>query len=104
LIHQKNYNSTNFQTEKATQSGYCKLKLMQSPLTEHILVYFITLDEDGVLSEQSMPKKARAIVEVDTDNCYVLTEKVITVSDRVKTFDKLIGDLETWFLKINIGF
>ena len=83
--------------DRVAQTGYWKLKLMQSPLTEHILVYFITLDEDDVLGTKEPCKKPRAIVEVDTDNCYVLTKKVIEVSNTVKTFDKFIDDLESWF-------
>jgi type II restriction enzyme len=67
--------------DRVAQTGYWKLKLMQTPLTEKTLVYFITLDEDGDLSRrESSYRKPRAIVEVDTDSCYVLTENTIEIS------------------------
>lgn len=83
--------------DRVAQTGYWKLKLKESKNTEHILVYFITLDEDRVLNESKVCRKPRAIVEVDTDNCYVLTEESIQVSNVVKNFDQLIIDLEAWF-------
>ncbi len=83
--------------DRVAQTGYWKLKLMQSLLTEKTLVYFITLDEDGDLgAKQSSYRKPRAIVEVDTDSCYVLTESNIEISDNVKTFDRFISDVEIW--------
>jgi type II restriction enzyme len=39
-------------------------------------------------------KKGRAIVEIDTDGCYVLSETNIEESDKVKMFDKFIPDLK----------
>ena len=39
-------------------------------------------------------KKGRAIVEIDTDGSYVLSETDIEESDKVKTFDKFIDDLK----------
>lgn len=85
--------------DRIAQTGYWKLKLMQSDLTKHILVYFISLDEDGVLNPKNKYSKPRAIVEVDTDSCYILTQTDIRVSDNVKTFDKLIDDLKLWLSK-----
>ena len=82
--------------DRVAQTGYWKLKLMQSPLTEKTLVYFITLDEDGDLNRTKSYRKPRAIVEVDTDSCYVLTENTIEISDNVKTFDRFINDVEIW--------
>ena len=84
--------------DRVAQTAYWKLKLMESPLTEHILVYFITLDEDGVLNDSpSGCKKPRAIVETDVDSCYVLTKADVSTSDRVKTFNKFIDDIKLWF-------
>jgi type II restriction enzyme len=82
--------------DRVAQTGYWKLKLMQSPLTEKTVVYFITLDEDGDLNSTKSYRKSRAIVEVDTDSCYVLTEETIEISDNVKTFDRFINDVEIW--------
>ena len=50
--------------------------------------------EHGTQSKRSPMKKGRAIVEVDTDGSYVMTERDIEESERVKTFDKFISDLK----------
>lgn len=81
--------------ERITQTGYWKLKLLKSPTTKDIKMYFATLDEDGTLTTQSNPaKKGRAIVEEDTDSSYILSEAMIKESERVKMFDKFISDLK----------
>ena len=79
--------------ERIAQSGYWKLKLFSQKLTKHIKVYFVTPDEDGTLITKSPAKKGRAIVEVDLDGSYVLSETEIEESNKVKTFDKFIDDL-----------
>jgi len=81
--------------ERIAQTGYWKLKLLKSPTTKDIKMYFVTLDEDGTLTTQSNPaKKGRAIVEEDTDGSYILSEAMIKESERVKIFDKFISDLK----------
>jgi len=80
--------------ERIAQTGYWKLKLSQDKVTQHIHVYFMTPDEDGTLTQSYPAKKGRAIVEVDTDGAYVMTELELEESKRVKTFDKFIGDLK----------
>jgi len=80
--------------ERIAQTGYWKVKLVADNITKHIKVYFITPDEDGTLTIKSPAKKGRAIVEVDTDGCYVLSETNIEESDKVKMFDKFIPDLK----------
>lgn len=79
--------------ERITQTGYWKLKLLQSDITKNIKVFFVTPDEDGTLSNINPPKKGRAIVEIDTDGAYVMTETEIEESDKVKMFGNLITDL-----------
>ena len=86
--------------ERIAQTGYWKLKFMQSSLTKHIKVFFVTPDEDKTLSSppRNGPvnhkwKKGRAIVEMDTNGSYVMTEEEFTESAKVKKFDKLIEDL-----------
>jgi len=79
--------------ERIAQTGYWKIKLTSQVLTKNIKVYFITPDEDGTLTRKKPAKKGRAIVEVDTDGGYVLSETDIEESDKVKMFDKFIGDL-----------
>jgi type II restriction enzyme len=81
--------------ERITQTGYWKLKLLNSPITRDIKMYFLTLDDDGILTKRTTPaKKPRAIAEVDTDGSYVLSEAIIEESERVKMFDKFILDLK----------
>ena len=80
--------------ERVAQTGYWKLKLMQDEVTKHIKVFFITPDEDGTLKTKIPAKKGRAIVEVDTDGSYVMSEEEIEESDKVKMFDKFIEDLK----------
>ena len=80
--------------ERIAQTGYWKLKLLQDKATKHIKVYFITLDEDKTLTVRKPAKKGRAIVEIDTDGSYVMSEEEIEESDRVKKFDKFLTDLE----------
>ncbi|WP_020003735.1 BsaWI family type II restriction enzyme [Brachyspira innocens] len=80
--------------ERIAQTGYWKLKLMQSSVTRHIKVLFITLDEDETLSIKSHAKKGRAIAEIDTDGCYILTENNVEESNKVKLFSDFINDLK----------
>lgn len=80
--------------ERYTQTGYWKLKLLKSPITEDIKVYFVTLDPDGILTKRTPANKPRAIVETDTDGTYILSEATIEESERVKMFDKFLPDLK----------
>lgn len=80
--------------ERIAQTGYWKIKLASDEATKHIKVYFVTPDEDGTLKVKKPTKKGRAIVEVDTDGSYVLSETNIEESDKVKMFDKFIDDLK----------
>lgn len=79
--------------ERVAQTGYWKLKLAADKVTKHIKVYFVTLDEDGTLTIKQPAKKGRAIVEVDLDGSYVLSETEVEESKKVKMFDKFIEDL-----------
>jgi len=80
--------------ERIAQTGYWKIKLSQDEVTKHIKVFFVTPDEDKTLSIKSPAKKGRAIVEIDTDGSYVMSEEEIEESDKVKKFDKFITDLK----------
>jgi len=99
------YNPNNFEVlavlsskvtlrERIAQTGYWKLKLLQDKVTEHIKVYFITPDEDKTLNIRDPAKKGRAIVEIDLDGSYVLTEEEIEESNKVKLFEHFIEDLK----------
>lgn len=79
--------------ERIAQTGYWKLKLMNSNITKDIKVFFITLDEEETFAKKPA-KKGRAIVEVDTDGCYILTENEFEKSDKVKLFSEFINDLK----------
>ncbi len=80
--------------ERIAQTGYWKLKLLESEATKHIKVYFITPDEDGTLTSTYLPKKGRAIVEIDLDGTYVLTEAELEESNNVKLFEHFIEDFK----------
>ncbi len=80
--------------ERIAQTAYWKLKLQSSSITKHIKVFFITLDEDKTLKYKKPTKKSRAIVEVDIDGSYVISEDTIEESEKVKLFDKFIKDLK----------
>ena len=80
--------------ERIAETGYWNLKIKNDALTRHIKVFFFTPDEDGTLTQKFPTKKARAIVELDTDGSYVMTEANIEESDKVKMFDKFIDDLK----------
>ena len=79
--------------ERIAQTGYWKIKLASDEATKHVKVFFVTPDEDGTLTNKKPSKKGRAIVEVDTDGSYVLSEAKVEESDKVKMLDKFIEDL-----------
>jgi len=79
--------------ERIAQTGYWKIKLAADNVTRHIKVFFITPDEDGTLISKKPAKKGRAIVEVDTDGGYVMSETEVEESRKVKMFNKFIDDL-----------
>jgi len=80
--------------ERIAQTGYWKIKLSRDKATEHIRAFFITPDEDRTLEIRTPAKKGRAIVEVDTDGSYVMSETRVEESLKVKMFDKFIDDLK----------
>jgi len=80
--------------ERIAQTGYWKIKLSKDKVTEHVKVFFVTLDEDGTLTTRIPAKKGRAIVEVDTHGSYVMSETIVEESQRVKMFDKFMEDLK----------
>jgi type II restriction enzyme len=80
--------------ERIAQTGYWKIKLSQDEVTKHIRVFFVTPDEDGTLTIKTPAKKGRAIVEIDTDGSYVMSETEVEESNKVKMFDKFIDDLK----------
>jgi type II restriction enzyme len=80
--------------ERIAQTGYWKIKLSGDEVTKHIKVFFVTPDEDNTLSLREPAKKGRAIVEVDTDGSYVMSQTSVEESSKVKMFDKFIDDLK----------
>ena len=80
--------------ERIAQTGYWKIKLSQDAVTKHIRVFFVTPDEDGTLIKKIPAKKGRAIVEIDTDGSYVMSENKVEESNKVKMFDKFIDDFK----------
>jgi len=80
--------------ERIAQTGYWKIKLSKDEVTKHVKVFFVTPDEDNTLAVRKPAKKGRAIVEVDTDGSYVMSENLVEESEKVKMFDKFIDDLK----------
>jgi len=80
--------------ERIAQTGYWKIKFSQSKVTNHIKVFFITPDEDNTLKVKIPARKGRAIVEIDTDGCYIMNEEEIVESEKVKKFEKFFIDLK----------
>jgi len=80
--------------ERIAQTGYWKIKMSRDKAMEHIKAFFITPDEDRTLEKMTPAKKGRAIVEVDTDGSYVMSETKVEESTKVKMFDKFIDDLK----------
>ena len=87
--------------ERIAQTGYWKIKLSKDEVTKHIKVFFITPDEDRTLTHRIPKRKGRAIVEVDTDGSYVMSEIQIEEDDKVKMFDQFINDLRALANKIS---
>jgi len=67
---------------------------VESPVTKNIKVFFITLDEDGDLVIKKPTKKSRAITEVDTDGTFVITNRKIEESNKVKIIRKFFDILK----------
>ena len=80
--------------ERIAQSAYWKMKLKNSEVTQHIRMFFVTPDEDETLKQKKPALKGRAIVEIDLDGSYVLTDNYIEESDKVKLFEHFINDLK----------
>jgi type II restriction enzyme len=89
--------------ERIAQTGYWKIKLSKDEVTKNVKVFFITPDEDGTLTSRTPTKKGRAIVEVDTDGSYVMSETPVEEDDKVKMFDHFIEDLKTLANKYRKG-
>jgi len=81
--------------ERIAQTAYWKIKLSRDQVTKHIKIFFVTPDEDGTLTVRTPAKKGRAIVEVDTDGGYVMSETQVEESPKVKMFDQFISDLRS---------
>lgn len=87
--------------ERIAQTGYWKIKLSRDKVTKHVRVFFITPDEDGTLTVRTPnTKKGRAIVEIDTDGSYVMSEIQIEEDNKVKMFHHFIQDLEALASKL----
>ncbi|GAA9101174.1 BsaWI family type II restriction enzyme [Helicobacter pylori] len=76
-----------------TETPYWKLKLLQSPITSHIKVFMITLDNDDEISFKDKPKKARIVMEHELDGLY-LAKSHFDQSSKIKGIENLIEDLK----------
>ncbi|MGC8764587.1 MAG: BsaWI family type II restriction enzyme [Brevinematia bacterium] len=80
--------------ERIAQTGYWKLKLLQSEITKHIKVFFMTIEGEELKNERS---KNRAIVEIDTDGAYLIN--IEKESEKVKNLASFLKDIENSFVK-----
>ena len=85
--------------ERVAQTGYWKIKLLESENTKHIKVYLITPDANEDLTKMNPAKKSRVIAEVELDGTYVLTEEALEESDKVKLFEHFIEDFKQFIGK-----
>ncbi|UOS25398.1 BsaWI family type II restriction enzyme [Helicobacter pylori] len=79
--------------ERFTETPYWKLKLLQSPITSHIKVFMITLDNDDEISLKDRPKKARIVMEHELDGLY-LAKSHFDQSSNIKGIESLLEDLK----------
>lgn len=80
--------------ERIAQTGYWKRKLLADEATKHIKVYLVSPDGDKTLKEGGRrTPKARAIVEIELDGTYLLTEEEMPDSEKIKLFEHFIEDL-----------
>ncbi len=80
--------------ERVAQTGYWKLKLLESENTAHIKVYLITPDRGRTLTRLNPSTKSRVIAEMELDGTYVLTTEPLEESNKVKLFEHFIEDLK----------
>lgn len=80
--------------ERIAQTGYWNIKIKNYSLTRHIKVFFVSPDEDGEFSDANVTSKSRAVTESDLDGAYIMTERKVRESSKVKMFDKFIDDLK----------
>jgi type II restriction enzyme len=91
--------------ERFAQSLYWKVKLSTNERTKHIKMYFITVDKEYNKKKTGFkkpsldiqgnkdPTKPRILLEYEMDGVYV-ARHMKNETDKVKMFDKFIGDLK----------
>lgn len=77
--------------ERIAQTGFWKLKIVSDPNTEHIKVFFVTPDEDGVMIDDK-PNKSKAIALSELDGNYVL-RKEASDRDNLSSLDEIVEEL-----------
>ncbi|HEX9897073.1 MAG TPA: BsaWI family type II restriction enzyme [Dehalococcoidales bacterium] len=75
---------------------YWKTKLLESELTSHIKLLFITLRESSFLRSEAYFSliKAKAVLSQNVDCLYMLSEDTIEETENIKSFDKFFPDLK----------
>jgi type II restriction enzyme len=91
--------------ERFAQSLYWKVKLSTNDRTKHIKMYFVSVDKEYNEKKTGFkkpsldiqgnkdPTKPRILLEYEMDGVYV-TRYMKNETDKVKMFDKFIGDLK----------
>ena len=82
-------------SERITQAGYWKLKLLGDETTRHVKFFLISSDEDGILKrDNNPPNKPKAMIETELDGGYILTEANLDESEKIKPFGRFSEDLK----------
>jgi type II restriction enzyme len=84
--------------ERVAQAAYWKVKLQSSQVTEGILYYLVSTDNDGdfVKIGEDIERNRIIVEEGEIDGAYIFRDDV-PESDKVKHFHKLFDDLKRLF-------
>lgn len=84
--------------ERVAQAAYWKVKLMSSKVTEGILYYLVSTDNDGdfIKMGEDIHRNRIIVEEGEIDGAYIFREDV-PESEKVKKFDKIFDDIKLIF-------
>jgi len=84
--------------ERVAQAAYWKVKLLSSKVTEGILYYLVSTDNDGnfVKTGEDIERNRIIVEEGEIDGAYIFRDDV-PESEKVKHFHKIFDDLKILF-------
>lgn len=87
--------------ERVAQAAYWKIKLLSSKVTEEILYYLVSTDNDGDFTKigEDIDRNRIIVEEGEIDGAYIFREDV-PESEKVKHFHKIFEDLRLLFQNI----